>query len=193
MKYLENPYFYQLSVISTINMGKVKSAIAAELPAPSGRTLDICCGTGNFAGVARGEYLGIDLNPAYISYAKKRFRGDPSKTFLVADITGFGFRPKYFDNTLLISALHHFSDEYLMAILDKINQTTRGRIIIMDPAMETRSPISKLLIRLDRGSFMRSVDRQIGLVSGKLKIIKHFTFYARLAHLRLIICSPRDT
>lgn len=192
MKYLENPYFYQLSVILTVNINKVESAIAGELSAPFGRTLDVCCGTGNFSGLVRGEYLGIDLNETYISYARKRFKNDPSKTFLVADINNFKFKPKYFDNTFLVSALHHFSDEYLMTILDKINFATKGRIIIMDPARETKSPISSLLIRMDRGSFIRSVDKQLGLVSKKLNIVKHFTFYSRLAHLRIIVCSPKD-
>lgn len=191
MKYLENPYFYQLSACLTVDINKIKSVIAGELWDPLGPTLDICCGTGNFAGLVRGEYLGIDLNQNYLSFARKKYKNDLSKTFLDADINKFEFKKKYFDNVLLISALHHFSDEYLRSILSRVNLAARARIIIMDPARETKNPISSLLVRLDRGNFIRSVDRQLEIVSKELNIIKHFTFYSRFAYLRVITCSPK--
>lgn len=193
MGILENPYFYQPSVFLTQNLKKFKSIISEEINSTSaGRTLDICCGTGNFADLAKGEYLGFDLNEKYIDYAKNRFRRDKSKKFLVSSIDDFDFKPKYFDTVLLISALHHFSDKSLSDLLEKAAKAAKGKIIITDPAIEARNPISRLLFLLDRGRFIRPLEKQLELISKSLNIVKHFAFYAGLAHIRMIVCSPKN-
>jgi ubiquinone/menaquinone biosynthesis C-methylase UbiE len=74
MSLLNHPYFYQLSIYMAIGLKKLRSIVARELNSTSTkRTLDVCCGTGNFADLINGEYTGFDLNSGYIPYAKKRF------------------------------------------------------------------------------------------------------------------------
>lgn len=193
MKLLENPYFYQLSLLLLADIGKIKTIVSKELNTTlENRTLDVCCGTGNFADLFDGEYTGFDLNKDYIAYAKKRFGQNKSKEFLIADINDFNFKPKHFNSVLLINALHHFSDESSLELLEKINRTAKDKIIITEAAIETKNPISRLLIVLDRGKFVRSLNQQIDLVSKKLNIVKHFTYYSGFAHGRIIVCYPKD-
>jgi ubiquinone/menaquinone biosynthesis C-methylase UbiE len=153
----------------------------------------VCCGTCNFADLAKGEYIGVDLNQKYLAYARNKYRSDAAKKFIVADINDIKFAPKYFDNVFLISALHHLSDESAMRILEKVNKAAKGKIIISDPSIETSSPISKFLIFLDRGKFIRSLKDALSLISRSLTVIEYFTFYTGLAHKFIVVCQPRDT
>lgn len=192
MEILANPYFYQFSVL-LLDLKKINSVISRKLgPTLGKRTLDVCCGTGNFAGAIDGEYIGFDSNPNYIIYAQNRFKKDKSKKFLISDIENFDFKPKYFDNVLLISALHHFPEKVTSKLLRKINDAVKDKVIIIDPAIETENHISRLLILLDRGKFIRPLKEQIDLISKNLNIIEHFTSYSGLAHQRIIVCKPKD-
>jgi SAM-dependent methyltransferase len=50
------------------------------------RVLDVGCGPGTNVSHFQGcEYMGIDINPSYIAYARRRYRQE----FLVADATQF--------------------------------------------------------------------------------------------------------
>lgn len=191
MPILDNAHLFQFSVLLA-NPKKFQSLVYKELYLdPKARTLDVCCGTGNFSGLIEGEYLGVDLNKDYIAFARRRYRNYPSMNFTVADINDLNFKPKYYDNVMLISALHHLPDESVSKILEKINMTARGRIIITDPAIEDCNPVSRLLISLDRGKFVRPLEGQLNLIQKSLDIVKHFTFYTGLAHIRMIVCQPK--
>lgn len=193
MRLLSNPYFFQLSISLTSNLKKYRDIISKELKSSySGRTLDICCGTGNIASCVEGEYIGFDLNLEYINFAINRFKNDTQKKFLVSNINDFGFKLDYFDNVLLVNALHHFSDDDASSLLDDINKTAKRTIIITDPAIETKNTISKFLFILDRGVFIRSYEEQKYLISQKLNIVKNYTYYAGLGHGRIFVCAPKQ-
>lgn len=192
MSLLENAYVFQSSTLIA-NPKKFKTLVYKELNHDVNcTTLDVCCGTGNFSGLVSGEYLGVDLNQSYISYAKKKFVNDGLKRFVVSDIRDIKLEAGYFDNIMLISALHHLSDSAALELLTKINMASRGVIIITDPAVETGNLISRFLISLDRGSFVRSLKEQLSLIEKSLIVERHFTFHSGLASVRMIICRPTN-
>jgi len=193
LKILENPYIYQASVFLTqISLKKFKTQISKEAGfSPRSRVLDVCCGTGNFADLVKGEYFGFDLNEDYINYARRRFKNAPNKKFFVEDINKAEFEGKFFDNTLIISALHHFSEAEIGAMLSKIGRITSGKVIITDPATETKSPIAKLLISMDRGGYVRSKDCELELISRFLDVEKSFNFYSGFPCIRMIVCRAK--
>ncbi|MDD4910407.1 MAG: class I SAM-dependent methyltransferase [Candidatus Omnitrophica bacterium] len=192
MNILDNPYGYQLSALTIFNIKKVKSLLSERLGLNAGqRTLDICCGTGNFADLAKGEYIGFDINEGYIKYARGRFKGDRLKRFLVSDINDFEFIPEHFDIVLLIGVLHHFSDDAASGLLEKVNMTARDRIVIIDPAVETRNPVSMMLRSLDRGQFIRTLDGQCKLISWKLNILRYYNLNFGMNKMNVIICGPK--
>lgn len=193
-KILESPHVYQASVIFTHgSLRSFRDRLSRELgERVAGRTLDVCCGTGNFASLIKGEYFGFDLNEKYIDYARRRFGGDRSKKFFVMDINAAEFKDDFFDNTLILSALHHFSDQETGRLLSKINNITKGMVIITDPAIESKGLISKMLISLDRGGYMRSEDSELMLISKHLDVVKKFKFYSGIACVRMIVCRPKS-
>src|SRR5260370_6319198 len=69
------------------------------------RVLDVGCGPGtNAHHFADASYTGIDLNPAYIEYARQHHQGN----FVTADATTYRVDPvQHFDFILVNSFLHH--------------------------------------------------------------------------------------
>jgi ubiquinone/menaquinone biosynthesis C-methylase UbiE len=153
--------------------------------------LDVCCGTGIFALLVPGKYVGLDLNHRYVTYCQQRYGADQRRSFIVGDATAVSFRRKAFDVTFLISSLHHFSDEIAIQVLRQVAELTRKRVIVVDPSPETRRPISRFLLTLDRGEYIRSVEQQRELLArGSLSVQRHYTLYAGFAHQRMFVCIP---
>jgi SAM-dependent methyltransferase len=159
---------------------------------PRSRTLDICCGTGNLADLARGEYLGVDLDPGSIVRARRKYRRDPSKRFVVADVTKLDLKPRSFDVVLFINGMHHLPDELAVTILKALAVAASGPIIIADPALETSSLMSNVLFMLEQGHHLRPRSAQHSLLKeAGLVIERDETLYTGFAHQRVMLCRNR--
>lgn len=81
------------------------------------RVLDLGCGPGQDAGLfddrERFIYLGVDINPRYISTARRLYRLD----FLQADATALTVGERGYDIVLINSLMHHLDDGQLRALL----------------------------------------------------------------------------
>jgi SAM-dependent methyltransferase len=135
---------------------------------PGDRVLDIGCGPAKIAeNFSESTYVGIDHNEQYIAKARDRFGTfaqfhcwDVSDT-RVSDLGKF-------DIVLLLGVLHHLPDESILSVMKHARGalTKGGRLVTLDPAFEAEQhPIARLLARLDRGRFVRSVDQYRELVS----------------------------
>jgi ubiquinone/menaquinone biosynthesis C-methylase UbiE len=88
-------------------VGPMLDAVAAR---PGMRLLDVCCGPGYAAGAAaeRGlEAVGVDIAPAMISEARRRF---PSVEFHEGDAENLGFPDASFDAVICAFGLLHLPD-----------------------------------------------------------------------------------
>jgi ubiquinone/menaquinone biosynthesis C-methylase UbiE len=137
---------------------------------PGERVLDICCGIGEFAGEVSGEYLGIDLNPAFVEAATRRWMGTARKTFRVMDALRMDLSERHFDRTMWINGLHHFSDEDAARVLREIARVTRTRALIIDPDGTPRGLVRRALLAADRGDWMRTPEAQRRLIGSILPI-----------------------
>jgi len=121
------------------------------------RVLDVGCGPGtNTAWFAHAEYLGIDINPAYVEDAKRR----TGRKFLVADATTYSVPPdQRFDFILLNSFLHHVETGDARRILSHLATllTLDGRIHILDLVLPAAPSVARLLARWDRGRYARTL------------------------------------
>src|SRR5262245_6399808 len=79
------------------------------------RVLDVGCGPGtNSAEFAGLDYLGVDINPAYIAHARRTSGG----TFAVADVQSESIPGRgTYDFVLVNSLLHHLDDESVSSLL----------------------------------------------------------------------------
>ncbi len=119
------------------------------------RVLDVGCGPGtNTRHFANAAYLGIDMNPAYIDYARAKYKRD----FLVADVCQYtaplGER---YDFILVNSFLHHIDLPNTRRILSHLSTllTANGHIHIIEVVMPDHTSLPRTLARWDRGKFVR--------------------------------------
>lgn len=136
---------------------KLRPMLSAYHPESFHKVLDVGCGPGTNAGHFLGtDYLGVDINPAYIRNATKRF-GD---RFQVADVATMRIEPgEGFDCILVNSLLHHLSDSEVHGLLDHLSSllSPGGAVHILDLVLPPRAGIARFLARHDRGAYPRSL------------------------------------
>ena len=124
--------------------------------------LDVGCGDGRirkFLGDVR--YVGVDHNKKYIETAKKS--NSPTDEFHVADVSELEklLVARKFDRILLIGVLHHLSNAQCRDLLSTCARllATDGHLVTLDPAfIKDQHPVARLLAKLDRGKFARSLE-----------------------------------
>lgn len=108
------------------------------------------------------HYLGIEPNKKYIKAAKKNFLNRENTQFLNGSteiLDELIIKGKRFDKVLLLSTLHHLSDDESCLVIDKLVKllVTGGTFIAIDPVFhKNQNIIAKILIKMDRGANVRS-------------------------------------
>ncbi len=125
------------------------------------KILDVGCGLGdNVLKFPNSEYVGIDISQEYIDNANNRF-GKLGRFYCISvdeiektDVTKI-------DIVIIKAVLHHLSDEQISGMLEKLKNIMNpgGVLITLDCAFfPKQNPISRMLVSLDRGMFVREVD-----------------------------------
>lgn len=142
---------------------KLAPFLAANDPRAMRRVLDVGCGPGTNARHFPGEaYLGVDINPAYVADATRRF---PGHEFRVADVTTLDpaalGSPGGYDGILANSLLHHLPDAATGRLLRHLATllSPGGHVHILDLVLPPRPSLARLLARLDRGDHPRPLPR----------------------------------
>lgn len=155
----------------------------------TGDIIDLACGTGEFRKYIHPKsYIGIDINPAYIAHAKKRFN-IPQTKFIVGDATKLVL-PMRYNCAFFISAAHHLSDEQLHNLFKRLSKCRIEKIIIIDdiPVGPLSKPLTFLDDILGGGKYFRNEEKlsQIAgkyfriLETGKFKAYRSFYEYPYL-------------
>lgn len=147
---------------AVVDGGKTRQIERFLKDVPYRSMVDVGCGTGNWAVLARGAYLGVDTSPSFIAACRERYAGDPEKRFVQADaaeLTGQG----PFDLAVLISVLHHLPDADVRRLLAWVHRSARY-FFVLDLYPVPWNPLSRLLYTLDRGNHIRTPDAQKALL-----------------------------
>jgi SAM-dependent methyltransferase len=120
------------------------------------RVLDVGCGPGTNSAEFEGlDYLGVDINPAYIAHARRRHSG----TFVVADVQSDPIPGREtYDFVLVNSLLHHLDDGAVSSLLGDVRRyvSTDGHVHVIDLELPERRGIPRTLALGDRGDHPRS-------------------------------------
>jgi len=122
------------------------------------RALDVGCGPGTNSAEFRGlDYMGVDLNPSYIAYARRRH----GRHFEVADvrtdpIPGRGT----YDFVLVNSLLHHLDDVAAASLLAGVRDyiSDDGHVHVIELELPERRGLPRMLALSDRGEYPRSLS-----------------------------------
>jgi 2-polyprenyl-3-methyl-5-hydroxy-6-metoxy-1,4-benzoquinol methylase len=115
--------------------------------------LDIGCGTGVYANVTRGAYLGIDNNASYIAYAQAQRRG-ANRAFRCMDAAELDAGAE-FDVVLMADVLHHLDRKACCELLSRTASLALHRIVCFEPVTDQLSWLGHWFIRHDRGRHVR--------------------------------------
>jgi len=132
--------------------------------------LDIGCGPGTNAGHFEDvAYVGVDLNPAYISSARKRF-GD---RFVVGDASrDLPDSGAPYDVILVNSLLHHLDDDQVAGTLRGATALLAegGAIHVLDLELPSRRSVARFLAEHDRGDYVRPRERWRALLDSLVDV-----------------------
>lgn len=150
--------------------------------------LDIGCGIGQYSRLTRGEYLGIDLNARYISYARRRNGG---RTFEARDVSELCLEGRRFDLVLMVDFLHHLPDPACVALLESANTLARKYVVSFEPVISQSNPLGRWIIAHDRGHYMRSLEDLHGLFDAAgLKRTESRALRLGPINTRAVLCRP---
>jgi SAM-dependent methyltransferase len=153
---------------------------------------DICSGTGDFAELIAidAKYIGFDLNSDFVNYAKNRYKNHKNKKFLIQNVLKLKNDEK-FDAVMLISTVHHFSDEELKIILPKVKQMTKKVVIIADIIPDAPHLLQRFFAKIDRGKYVRPAKEKIKILEKYFKVTATQNVPTRTAVQFGIICEKK--
>jgi SAM-dependent methyltransferase len=130
---------------------------------PGDKVIDIGCGPAQvLQSLPEVEYLGLDISPDYIAFARRKYGG--KGTFIVGDTRSLRGDPRFKDADIVIAiaVLHHLDDEDALHCIRFAYDTLKpgGRFISHDPCwIPNQGALSKYIMSNDRGRNIRT-DQQ---------------------------------
>jgi SAM-dependent methyltransferase len=119
------------------------------------RVLDVGCGPGTNTPIFKdADYTGIDINPDYISYARKKY----GRNHVVADVTQYRVPvSEKFDFILVNSFLHHIDTPSVRSILSHLRELLApgGFVHMVEVVIPNEKSLPRLMAQLDRGKYVR--------------------------------------
>ena len=132
--------------------------------------LDICCGDSYVLKYIEKyvcNYIGIDNNKDYLKESIKKY---PKFSFYYLDIKKIStLKVKNINFVFLNGAIHHFDDDTIKKLIRYIKKKFPKAIFLsIDPLRDKNNFINEVMIKNDRGKFIRKKD-------GYKKILNSFS------------------
>jgi 2-polyprenyl-3-methyl-5-hydroxy-6-metoxy-1,4-benzoquinol methylase len=178
-KILDRPGVYE-RVQRLLGARAARRRLATEFlrPFAGARLLDVGCGTGSLLDSLPEEvdYVGFDLNPAYIEAAQKKYSHRRARFYCArAGVGAEGLEERTFDLVVAKSLLHHLDDSEAHQLLETARRLLRagGAFFSSDPVRhEGQALVAKVLLALDRGRSIRTPDAYRALASAHFATIE---------------------
>jgi ubiquinone/menaquinone biosynthesis C-methylase UbiE len=151
------------------NYGSVRKHFREYLDVSGKDILDVGCATGScgatVVSLERNHYVGVDVVPQYVERARQRF---PAGKFLTMDARRLDFPDASFDVVLFIGVLHHMDDGLVRDCFRDIRRVLRpdGVVLCAEPVFHPNEPLSTLLLKFDRGRYIRTEEGYRRLFDG---------------------------
>jgi len=172
LRWLKVPFLYNLFQEAVGAKAVRRRLIQNHVqPKVGDKLIDIGCGTAQILqGLPEVEYLGLDTNPTYIAFARRRYGSNG--TFVVGDTQSLrgDSRFKDADIVMAIAVLHHLDDQDAVHCIRFAYDALKvsGRFICLDPCwIPNQGVFSKCIMSHDRGRNIRT-EQQYRQLAGKI-------------------------
>ena len=175
-KLLSSTFFYTLvqRIMSATNFRK--KIVKKYINKNNIKVLDVGCGPADILdALPKINYYGFDINPMYISSAKKKYSDRGKffcKQFTSRDIK---YLPK-FDHIFL----HHLNDKEINILIKNLKKVLKkkGNIITLDNIfIKNQNSIAKFLIEMDKGNNVRSKNGYLNILEKHFKKVTSKTYH----------------
>lgn len=143
---------------------------------PGDKVIDIGCGPAQaLQSLPEVEYLGLDINPDYIAFARRTYGG--KGTFVVGDTRSLQGDSRFKDADIVIAVgvLHHLDDEEAVDCIRFAYDALKrgGRLICHDACwVPNQGAFSKCIMSHDRGRNIRT-EQQYRQLAAKVFVNVH--------------------
>ena len=125
------------------------------------RLLDICCGDSYILEYINGfvdDYLGVDNNDKYLKQCRERWKKYSFIHLDLNDMTNIDHLEKFKPNFIFINgAIHHLDDNTVKSINSFVKSNFSDCYFLsVDPIKNNNSFLNTMMIKLDRGKFIRN-------------------------------------
>jgi 2-polyprenyl-3-methyl-5-hydroxy-6-metoxy-1,4-benzoquinol methylase len=129
--------------------------------------------------LAPQRYVGLDLHPADLAYAERRF-GRPGYEFVAADFMEAPLeRWRGADVVTASAVFHHLSDEQVVELVERVqDQVGPSRMVFTDGV--TRGPLAGVLTRLDEGEPSRPKEALFELFRPRFEVTETWSYVVPL-------------
>ncbi len=167
-------------------------------PFPGCRILDIGCGPAGMLAYlppSIGQYVGFDMNPAYIEAARRRWGSRGTFYCRKVDAAALPAGDAY-DIVLANGIVHHLEDAEALRLFDIAYRALRpgGRLLTYDNVyIESQHWFARWLIGRDRGKAVRTREAYEALARSRFTRIESTILYdtLRVPYTILVMCGTR--
>ena len=126
------------------------------------KVLDLCCGDSfilDYINPYIFKYLGFDNNSLYLNSGKKRWRRHSFKFFDFSQINKLKKEINFYPDVIFLNGvIHHFDDHKIKVLNNFIkNNFPKSIFLSADPIRFNNNFINTLMIKFDRGRFIRTL------------------------------------
>tara|TARA_B100001248_G_scaffold47677_1_gene30435 strand:- start:7073 stop:7711 length:639 start_codon:yes stop_codon:yes gene_type:complete len=171
--------FYQKTVRSQYSEYDFFKFIFLNLKEKKLRVLDLCCGDSfilNYINQYIDDYYGIDFSDKYLNFSKKKWGKFKFKKLNLNNIDYLKEIKDFNPNFIFVNgALHHLDDLTVKNINKLSDIFSNSYFLSVDPVKSNNKIFNRLMIKFDRGKFIRNKDEYSNLMrSSKNTILDDF-------------------
>ena len=167
--------FYQKTVRSQYSEYDFFKFIFLNLREKKLRVLDLCCGDSfilNYINQYIDDYFGIDFSDKYLNFSQKKWAKFKFKKLNLNNIDYLNEIKDFNPNFIFVNgALHHLDDTTVKNINKLSDIFTNSYFLSVDPVKSNNKILNKLMIKFDRGKFIRDKDDYSNLMTSSKNII----------------------